>query len=597
MLQNQRSTAAVVGVGGGGAAAGHAPQQQQVPRVHTMSVTFMINEVVLKKSPLLDRAPREMLVLIVLGQEVKTIKSCKFIPQPKNSSNSDVACTYIFDQQWEVHVRGETHIEAEIYLTTGQNEPVIGSAYYPIDLLAHTTPYTPRSPTKQRVVDQNMAAKNLFGTWVPLLARSASSSDSGSTYPAPPPITGHLVGQIKMYVETRIEKYEGFLDDSESDNSTATTPASALSMQSRPAPSSSSSSMNYLAQQAAATSSALTPVLPVSVDAAPPTFVGSEASPRHEIHEQIETTSPPTSRLDALAVLDAKRNSGRSTNAFLLFVPLLLALLAPQLAEIWAKLFATTAGVASVISSTNANATIHFPSPKVVEPLVPPPAPAKIEVLLSSPAAPSFSSWLGLHTEADSMTLRIGSSKGKRVQLIDLRDNTCLYWKSGLFGGHAKFAPCSDKMWWVVKPNQSAQQGSSWGASSSKGLVLEHQPSGKCLCPKRCGRAESPFVLKRCGKCECGTGWALSEGGQLELPIVGGDESIDQKVDSVTCVTRKLKYESAKGAKAYHGKATLGTCYLQDAVRGFKVAAPMAIETVKGNIDIQIKEYSFLATN
>ena len=32
---------------------------------------------------------------------------------------------------------------------------------------------------------------------------------------------------------------------------------------------------------------------------------------------------------------------------------------------------------------------------------------------------------------------------GVRIQLIDIEDNSCFYWKKGFLGGYGRFGPCN----------------------------------------------------------------------------------------------------------------------------------------------------------
>ena len=98
----------------------------------------------------------------------------------------------------------------------------------------------------------------------------------------------------------------------------------------------------------------------------------------------------------------------------------------------------------------------------------------------------------------------------KFTMLVDNRDNACISWKYGLFGGHARFAQCGAQnninfethlksMWFLENHTQHSEL-----------LQLVHK-SGKCLCSRE---SKNPFIsnkklaLQDCNSCN--DGWSLN---------------------------------------------------------------------------------------
>lgn len=125
----------------------------------------------------------------------------------------------------------------------------------------------------------------------------------------------------------------------------------------------------------------------------------------------------------------------------------------PTLSYSWSLLLAT--GVIAAIAAAM-SASVLFPQartssfsssrPPIVKMMNQTATPStSTSTKIEPPAAPPVAEFVKSPPNRRPNTLVVSAPHGQLVQIIDGQDGYCLHWRRGIFGGHARFAKCSDR--------------------------------------------------------------------------------------------------------------------------------------------------------
>lgn len=539
---------------------------------------------------------RTAFLTIVCGNQVKTIKSTRFLIDAKGTA------TYIFEQKCMfIHVDEKDIVGGvEILLSSSdRRENQIGTA-------------------SVAVAGQTLSNFNI-GTWVSIFP-------SGSRTAA----LQQAIGEVKLTANSKVEDY---LSDSESDNSGATTPCSVISTAEglmrltstgakendtpMPTPLANIESLLINSDELGKDSSSPACFLsgqcrqntPYLASTLKPTIVrglslqqdlAAEDKKKEEVVEVSRVESTVT--IGGVVVVDKTLDTvqhpavasteniitstiqGQSTSAIdYLLIPFNRLLLA-FLVSFGALLIALAGGrfempfsirepqnaAVRVMTKNATSSSASFYDHNVIHAREPVSIVTPVSMSISTPVRPT--------------ALMISAPHGKQVQIVDGRDSSCLHWKNGLFGGHARFQSCDDQSWWTMQAGEH-------------GLRVEHS-NGKCLCPRNCASANTGLTLKSCDRCACAEGWSLSEQtGQLSKPIWGKARRGEPATETLSCLSRKAE----RGPKTHpfpfrfpdltKAKASLKLCYMNEALTNTHAVSPTATTSAKGHVEIALSKY------